>query len=88
MSDESILESLPIGIVAFDSNLKIVRANVQAARLIELGDYINKSLAKGTDNKIWQGWTQHLTSAISTRLNSVKSGSGKFMQKFAKRLEE
>ena len=63
---ESILQSLPIGIVAFDSDLKILGANAQAAELIELGDYIDKSLAKGTDDKIWQGWTQQLTSAIST----------------------
>jgi len=65
MLDESILQSLPIGIVAFDSDLKIVRTNAQAAKLIELGDYIDKSLTKGTDYKIWQGWTQQLTSAIS-----------------------
>jgi len=63
---ESILQSLPIGIVAFDPDLKILLANAQAAKLIELCDYIDKSLAKGTDDKIWQGWTQQLTSAIST----------------------
>ena len=62
---ESILQSLPIGIVAFDSDLKILGANAQATELIELGDYIDKSLSKGTDDKIWQGWTQQLTSAIS-----------------------
>jgi signal transduction histidine kinase len=63
---ESILQSLPIGIVAFDPDLKILRANAQAAKLIDLGDYIDKSLAKGTDDKIWQGWTEQLNSAIST----------------------
>jgi two-component system NtrC family sensor kinase len=63
---ESILQSLPIGIVAFDPDLKILRANAQATKLIELGDYIDKSLAKGTDDKIWQGWTKKLNSAIST----------------------
>ena len=63
---ESILQSLPIGVVAFDPDLKILRANAQATKLIELGDYIDKSLAKGTDDKIWQGWTQQLISAIST----------------------
>ncbi|OHB62379.1 MAG: hypothetical protein A2168_00445 [Planctomycetes bacterium RBG_13_50_24] len=62
---ESILQSLPIGIVAFDSDFRILRANAQATILIELGDYIDKSLAKGTDDKIWQGWTQQLNSAIS-----------------------
>lgn len=63
---ESILGSLTIGIIAFDSDLKILGANAQATKLIELCDYIDKSLAKGTDDKIWQGWMQQLTSAIST----------------------
>ena len=63
---ESILGSLPIGIIAFDSDLKILDANPQAIELIELGDYIDKSLAKGTDDRIWMGWTEQLTSAIST----------------------
>lgn len=30
-------------------------------------DYIDKSLANGTDEQIWQGWTDHLKSAISAR---------------------
>ncbi len=62
---KSILQSLPIGCVAFDPGLKIIEANAQAARLIELGDYIDKSLAKGTEQKIWLGWTQQLNLAIS-----------------------
>ena len=63
---ESILQSLPMGIVAFDSDMKVLRTNAQADKLIELGGYIDKSLAKGTDSKVWQGWTQQLTSAVST----------------------
>lgn len=63
---ESILGSLPIGIIAFDSNLRILGANPQAKRHLVLNDYIDKSLAKGTDDKIWLGWTEQLTSAIST----------------------
>jgi two-component system sensor histidine kinase AtoS len=63
---ESILQSLPMGIVAFDSDLKILRANEQAEKLIEPRDYIDQSLAKGTGDKIWQGWTQQLASAVST----------------------
>jgi two-component system NtrC family sensor kinase len=64
--DAAILQSLPIGIVAFDSDLKIVEANPVVAQLIEIGQTIDTSLAKGTDGKIWQSWTQLLTSAIST----------------------
>jgi signal transduction histidine kinase len=62
---DSILGSLPIGIIAFDSDLKILMANSQAKLLLVPKDYIDKSLAKGTDDKIWLGWTERLTSAIS-----------------------
>ncbi len=62
----SIVQSLPIGVIAFDRDLKIIEANPQAAKLIELGDYIDKSLAKGTDDKVWLGWRQQLKSAVST----------------------
>ena len=63
--DEAILQSLPIGIVAFDRYMRIIEANPQAAKLIELGDHIDQSLARGTDDEIWQGWRQQLKSAIS-----------------------
>lgn len=70
-----ILQSLPIGVIAFNPDLKIIEANPQATKLIELGDYIDKSLAKGTDDKIWLGWTEQLKSAIATggicRFNDV-----------------
>lgn len=62
----TIVQSLPIGIVAFDKDLKIVEANPEAEKLVELCENIDKSLAKGTDEKIWQGWTQQLISVIST----------------------
>jgi nitrogen fixation/metabolism regulation signal transduction histidine kinase len=63
---DSILRSLPIGIIAFDSDLKIIWANHRATQHIVLGAYIDKSLAKGTDDKIWQGWTEQLAAVIST----------------------
>ncbi len=62
---KSVVQSLPIGVVAFDPDLKIIEANSQAAKLIELGDYIDKSLAKGTDDKVWPGWTEQLKSVVS-----------------------
>jgi two-component system NtrC family sensor kinase len=61
----AILRSLPMGLVAFDTGMKIIEANPQAARLIELTDHIDKSLAMGTDDEIWQGWRGHLKSALS-----------------------
>ena len=64
----SILESLPIGVVVFDSDLKIIEANPQAARLIKLGDYIDKSLAEGAESpeSAAPNWTEQLKSAMST----------------------
>jgi len=63
---KSIVQSLPIGVIAFDPDLKIIEANPQATKLIDLDDYIDRSLAKGTDDKIWLGWTEQLKSAIAT----------------------
>lgn len=80
MQKTSIIQSLPVAVVVFDSNLKIVEANSEAASLIDLSDRIDHSLAKGTDNNIWQGWTQQLKSAISgaetVRFDDVEYTSG------------
>lgn len=78
----SILQALPIAVVVFDADLRIIEANAGAASLIELGSQIDQSLAKGTDNKIWLGWTQQLREAISERKTvafdevSYTSGNG------------
>jgi two-component system NtrC family sensor kinase len=73
-----ILQSLPMGVVAFDANLKIVRANSQAANLIRLGDHIDKSLAEGTDSPVAAGpeWAEKLKSAISTDTTHIFDVTG------------
>jgi len=65
---ESIIQSLPIGVVTFRPDLKIIDANPQAAGLIELHDTIDKSLAKGTNNPGASGfdWTGQLKSTVAT----------------------
>jgi len=65
---ESMVRSLPIGIVTFDPALKIIQANPPAAKLIELGEYIDQSLAKGTNStdKPPLNWKQQLQSVVST----------------------
>jgi len=63
---QAIVQSLPIGVVAFDPDLRVIEANSQAVTLIDLGDRIDQSLARGTDEEIWRSWTQQLRSAIST----------------------
>lgn len=46
---KSITQLLPIGVVIFDGDLKIIEANAEAAKLIKLDNTIDKSLAAGTD---------------------------------------
>ena len=86
---KSIVQSLPIGVIAFDSDLKIIEANAQAEKLIELGDYIDKSLAKGTDSSGTPGldWTEQLKSVVSAgktceldNVNYTLNGKTKLLQ--------
>ena len=62
---ELIIESICPGVVAFDTNLKIIRANTRASELIELDEFIDQALSKGTDQKVWNNWTKLLKSAIT-----------------------
>ncbi|HIJ54286.1 MAG TPA: PAS domain-containing protein [Planctomycetes bacterium] len=64
---KSIVQSLPLGVIVFDSDLKIIEANSQAAELIELCEHIDKSLAKGTNlpgTPVFN-WTTQLKSVVS-----------------------
>lgn len=94
-SSESIIDLLPIGIIYFDSDLKVLGANQCAKKLIKLGGYIDKSLAKGTDDKIWQGWTQQLITAVSSEqscrfddVSYVSAGKTKLLQIILKPVKE
>jgi PAS domain S-box-containing protein len=62
---ELILESICPGVVAFDNTLKVIHANTRAAELIEPDEFIDQSLSKGTDQKVWNNWTELLKSAIA-----------------------
>ena len=86
---KSIVQSLPIGVIVFDSDLKIIEANSQAAKLIKLGDFIDESLAKGADNpdKAEPGWTGQLKSVVSAgktfefdNINYTLNGKTKLLQ--------
>jgi signal transduction histidine kinase len=63
----AIVQSLPVGVVAYGPDLRIIETNPYAGKLIELGDYIDKSLAKGTDNPGSPGldWSQQLKEVLS-----------------------
>jgi len=86
---KSIIQSLPIGVIVFDSDLKIIEANSQATKLIKLGDFIDESLAKGADNpnKAERGWTEKLKSVVSAgkilefnNINYALNGKTKLLQ--------
>jgi len=86
---KSIVQSLPIGVIAFDSDLKIIEANAQAEKLIELANFIDESLAKGADSPGSPGldWTKQLKSVVSTgktcefdNVNYTLNGKTKLLQ--------
>ena len=64
---KSVIQSLPLGVVAFNSDLKVIEANPQAALLIELNDRIDESLAKGTDQTATSklNWTEQFKAVTS-----------------------
>ena len=66
LSARTIIRSLPIGIITFNQDLKIIESNPRAAEIIKLGDYIDKSLAQGTDDRIWQNWKKNLQKSVSS----------------------
>ncbi|MHC4499443.1 MAG: two-component system sensor histidine kinase NtrB [Planctomycetota bacterium] len=63
---ESIIQSLPLGVLTFDSDLRIIDSNPKAAELIELDGDIDKSLAKGTNAPGQSGlnWTKRLAATL------------------------
>ena len=64
---KSIFQSLPVGVIAFDRDLKIIEANTQANNLLVLDEHIDKALAAGTTNPAMagQGWTEQLKSVVT-----------------------
>ena len=84
-----VMQSLPIGVVVFDSDLKVIEANTEAARLIDLGSHIDKSLAKGAESPNVAGfdWTEQLKSVVLTgktcefgSVNYKRNGKTKLLQ--------
>lgn len=66
---ENIVDSLPIGIVAFDNSLVIIKANQTAARLLCINtnknNQIDEILNNGTDKDVWGDWSVRLDKAIA-----------------------
>ncbi len=68
---ENIVDCLPIGVVAFDLDLKIVRANTKSVEYLGINNNSNEKLDRvlsaGTDPAIWQNWETVLKTSIFTR---------------------
>jgi two-component system NtrC family sensor kinase len=62
----SMFASLPMGVVAFAPDLKVIHANCIAAELVDLGDYLDRSFAFGADPKVWGDWKSSLQEVVST----------------------
>jgi signal transduction histidine kinase len=86
---KSIVQSLPIGVIIFDSDLKIIEANSQAAKLIKICDTVDESLAKGTASPGSPeiDWTKQIKSVMSSRgprefnnVNYILNGKTKLLQ--------
>jgi len=63
----SLLQSLPIAIVSFDSELRIVEANAGAKEILHPDDYIDQSLARGAGQAALPGWTPPLKHVLTSR---------------------
>ena len=62
----SVLLSLPVGIVAFAPDMKIIHSNELAGSLLDLGDYLDNSIARGADPKVWGDWKSSLSEVVMT----------------------
>lgn len=62
---ECIIQSLSMGVVAFDCDLKIVQANSKASELMGLGQSLDETLARGTDSNVWNNWAELLKPVIT-----------------------
>jgi signal transduction histidine kinase len=61
-----VLRSLPVGVIVFDKELKIISANSSASALVEVKDTADETLAAGTNEKIWGNWQKALLEVIET----------------------
>ena len=73
---KAIIQALPLGVVAFDANFKIFEANSQAKAIIKLCEYIDSSLAEGTETNIWGDWKNRFSEVIyhgkTMTLNNIR----------------
>ncbi len=59
-----VLQSLPIGVVIFDAELRVIESNSRAAGMVEPADRIDTSLQKGAEKTAQTGWTEQLKAVV------------------------
>lgn len=64
-----ISQSLPVGLVVFDKELKIINANSYASTLIDVRRRADVTLEIGTDEKIWDNWQKILREVVQDGKN-------------------
>jgi signal transduction histidine kinase len=61
----AFLQSLPVGIVVFDRDLKVLSLNSYAAELVNAQPSADIMLAMGTNEKIWGNWRKILLEVVN-----------------------
>ncbi len=61
---DAVLQSLPVGVIIFDKELKILNANSCASDLVDVQTTADITLAIGTNEKIWGNWRRILQEVI------------------------
>ena len=67
---DAVIESLPVGIVVFDSDLRILMSNFAARALLADDKFIDQAMARHTDQSVWGSWSEALKSVIFTAKSS------------------
>ena len=60
----AVLQSLPVGVIVFDKELKVINANLYASALVDVQSGADITLAKGTNEKIWGSWQNTLLGVL------------------------
>ena len=78
-SIRAVIDSLPMGVLIFDQQLKVVIANQMVYSILNTGEYVHHILAEGTDRKAYGDWGGILRSVLDTgqraNFNAVEYGN-------------
>ena len=67
VSADAVIRHLPIGVVVFDRQLKIIESNEAARELLQVAERIDESLQAGTASEQAGAWTEQLQGVLQAR---------------------